>query len=209
MRVPAKYFCSGVAALGLTIASLAGETARASTEQGASFSPWSDGWSLGVHVGRAIRQSVRSGEAFLPYEWDFRDYYLASAGVRKDVARLSRHSRLLTEANLAWISGDEEYAEASLTPALTWETFPWDRAVDTTAAIGVGLSYSSRATDIDATGRRWMASMIFELDFQPAPWSAWSVYARLHHRSNAWGVFGGGSGSRGSNFPAIGVRYAF
>lgn len=168
-----------------------------------------NGWSFGVHAGRSIDNSVHTGEAFLPWSWEFEDYYLTSAGLRKEVARLWRHSRLLAEADLAWVGGDEEYAEAALTPMITWDTFPWDHTVDTTLAVGAGLSYSSKTTDIDTIDQRWMASMIFELEMQPASWASWSVYTRIHHRSNAFGLFGDESSQTGSNFPSLGLRYHF
>nr|WP_298249139.1 hypothetical protein [uncultured Halomonas sp.] len=171
--------------------------------------PWDEGWSFGVHAGRSIDNSVHTGEAFLPWDWDFEDYYLTSAGLRKEVARLWRHSRVLAEMDLAWVGGDEEYAEAALTPMITWDTFPWDRTVDTTLAVGAGLSYSSKTTEIDTIDQRWMASMIFELEMQPAGWASWSVYTRIHHRSNAFGLFGDESSQTGSNFPSLGVRYYF
>lgn len=168
-----------------------------------------EGWALGVHTGRAVEQSMRTGEVFLPYEWDFKDYYVTSVGLRKEIVQLWQHSRLFTEVNLSWISGDEEYAEMFLTPTITWDTFPWDHAVDTTFAIGVGLSYTTRSTRIDDAGQRWMASIIVELDMQPASWESWSVFTRIHHRSNAYGLFSEEKDDRGSNFPSLGVRYHF
>lgn len=168
-----------------------------------------NGWAVGVHSGRAIKESLRTGEAFLPTEWEFKDYYVTSIGLRKEVWQLWRHSRIFTEMNLSWISGDEEYAEAFVTPTITWDTFPWDHVVDTTAALGVGLSYTSKTTELDEIDQRWMASMIVELEMQPASWDSWSMYTRIHHRSNAGGVFGDETDAKGSNFPSLGLRYHF
>ncbi|WP_311944934.1 acyloxyacyl hydrolase [Halomonas piscis] len=168
-----------------------------------------DGWSLGVHTGRSVEESVHSGEAFLPFKWNFEDYYLTSVGLRKEMVRLWQHSRIFTELNLSWVSGDQDYGEVFLTPTITWDTFPWDSSVDTTASLGVGVSYTTQAVEIENIDQRWLASMIFELDMQPASWESWSVFTRLHHRSNAGGLFGDESSVRGSNFPSIGARYHF
>lgn len=171
---------------------------------------WVDkGWALGVHSGRAVKQSLRNGDALLPYKWDFMDYYVTGIGLRKEMLQLWQHSRVFTEVNLSWISGDEDYAEMFLTPTISWDTFPWDDVVDTTFAIGVGLSYTTTSTRIDDAGQRWLASVIVELDMQPASWDSWSVFTRIHHRSNAYGLFGEETDDRGSNFPSLGVRYQF
>ncbi|MGM0535333.1 MAG: hypothetical protein ACQER5_04580 [Pseudomonadota bacterium] len=165
------------------------------------------GWALGLHGGRAIDQSVQDGTAFDPFGWDFQDYSLTSLGLRKDLMPLGRHLRLFSELHVAWVSGDEEYGEVAFTPTLSWESFPWDHALDTRALVGAGLSYTTKSTQIDDVDGRLLASMIFELEVQPAPWESWSIYTRLHHRSNAFGLFGDDSDSRGSNFPSLGVRY--
>lgn len=209
MHSAERYLKQAGCVAGVTVSTLASGPAFSWHEPNSSTRWMNEGWSLGVHTGRAIEESVHSGEAFLPFEWNFEDYYLTSVGVRKEMTRLWQHSRIFTEVNLSWIGGDQEYAEVSLTPTITWDTFPWDRSVDTTASLGAGLSYTSRSTDIDEIDQRWLASMIFELDLQPAGWESWSVYTRLHHRSNAFGLFGEESSQKGSNFPSIGARYHF
>lgn len=195
--------------MGVTLSMLAAGPAWSWHDSASHYRSPDRGWALGVHTGRSVEESVHTGEVFVPFEWEFEDYYLTSVGLRKTMGRLWQHSRLFTEMNLAWVSGDEEYAEAALTPGITWDTFPWDSALDTTLAFGVGLSYSSKTTEIDTIDQRWMASMIFELEMQPAAWKSWSVYSRIHHRSNAFGLFGDESSQKGSNFPSIGVRYHF
>lgn len=166
-------------------------------------------WSIGAHFGRAVKQSINTGEVFMPSTWESEGYSLASLGVRKLTARPWAHSRIFTELNVSRISGKETYGEIFLTPTITWDSFPWDHRWDTTLGLGAGLSYTTTAAEVDDTGQRWMASMIVELEVQPAVWLDWSAFTRLHHRSSAFGTFSDESGFQGSNFPSLGVRYHF
>lgn len=172
-----------------------------------SVTPWGQGWALGGHAGQAVHETVKSGEAFNPFVWDFRDYYIVSTGLQKELVDFWGYSKLYAEANVSYIFGDEHYFETFLTPSISWEPFPWDDVLDTTAYLGVGVSYTSETSRLDDSGENWMASMIFELEVQPDSWGPWSLYGRLHHRSTAYGTFGDDGG--GSNIPSLGVRYHF
>ncbi len=107
--------------------------------------------------------------------------------------------------NFTRIFGDEDYSEVFFTPTISWNYFPWDNVVDTTAAIGVGLSYTSIESNLDNSGKNLLASMIFELEFKLPEYEKVSMFTRIHHRSTA-GIFAEGGGS---NFYAIGLRYNF
>lgn len=172
-----------------------------------SVTPWEQGWALGGHAGQAVHETVKSGEAFNPFVWDFMDYYIVSTGLQKELVDFWGYSKLYTEANVSYIFGDEHYFETFLTPSISWEPFPWDDVLDTTAYLGVGISYTSETSRLDHSGEHWMASMIFELEVQPDSWGPWSLYGRIHHRSTAYGTFGDDGG--GSNIPSLGVRYHF
>ena len=99
---------------------------------------------------------------------------------------------------------DEDYAEFFVTPTVSWDYFPWDDYVDTSASVGVGLSYTTTESSLDGSDEKLMASMIFELEFTVPEEERWSFYTRLHHRSSAYGTFSDGGGS---NFPSIGLRF--
>ncbi|MCW4151731.1 hypothetical protein OM427_19630 [Halomonas sp. 18H] len=173
---------------------------------GVSVTPWGEGWALGGHAGKAIHETVKSGEAFNPFAWEFKDYKIVSTGLQKELVDFGGYSKIYTEANVSYVWGKEEYYEAFMTPSISWERFMWDDTIDTTASVGVGMSYTSEASKLDDSGKRWMVSMIFELEGQPAAWGPWSIYGRLHHRSTA-GIINDGDG--GSNIPSLGVRYHF
>jgi len=167
--------------------------------------PWSQGWSVGLHLGRAIDKSVRTLGAFNPLAVGFVDYNLISLGVRKKLADYGPYFSLYSELNISRIFGDEEYNEVFFTPTVSWNFFPWDNVVDTTASIGVGLSYTSIESNLDNAGKNLLASMIFELEFKLPEYEKVALFTRIHHRSTA-GIF---AKEGGSNFYAIGLRYNF
>ncbi|MDN3526604.1 hypothetical protein QWY79_15135 [Halomonas sabkhae] len=208
----AKLFAGLAGSLMLAAGVLASTTVVA--DQGARYGdPYTlslidtdEGWAWGGHAGQAIYETVKSGEAFDPFAWQFKDYKIVSTGLQKELVDLWGYSKIYAEANVSYIWGNEEYYEAFLTPSISWEHFMWDDTIDTTAYVGVGMSYTSEASKLDDSGKRWMVSMIFELEGQPAAWGPWSIYGRLHHRSTA-GIINDGDG--GSNIPSLGVRYHF
>ncbi len=167
--------------------------------------PWSQGWSVGVHVGRVIDKSVRTLGAFNPFTVGFDNYGLISLGVRKKLADYGPYFSLYSELNISRIFGDEDYSEVFFTPTVSWNYFPWDNIVDTSASIGVGLSYTSIESNLDNSGTNLLASMIFELEFELPKYEKVSLFTRIHHRSTA-GIF---ADSGGSNFYAVGLRYNF
>lgn len=169
------------------------------------FVPWSQGWSVGMHWGQAIKNSVRTLGAINPAAIGYDDYNLISLGLRKRIAYYDHYFSIYSELNATRIYGDEHYSEVFLTPAISWDYFPWDDVLDTSASVGVGISYTSRKSALDNSGKKLMASMIFELEFKLPGHDRLSLFTRIHHRSTA-GIF---ASSGGSNFHAIGLRYSF
>ena len=193
---------SGLLSLAATYAALAEENY---VNVQVKATPWSQGWSVGLHLGRAIDKSVRTLGAFNPLAVGYTDYGLVSLGVRKRLADYGPYFSLYSELNISRIFGDEEYSEVFFTPTVSWNLFPWDNVVDTSASIGVGLSYTSIESNLDNSGKNLMASMIFELEFKLPEYEKLSLFTRIHHRSTA-GIFANGGGS---NFYAVGLRYNF
>lgn len=95
--------------------------------------------------------------------------------------------------------------------ALRWPSFPWDRWVDTSVAVGEGLSYATRRPPLEEElhehQARLLNYLLFEFTFALPDVPEWSLAARIHHRSGAWGTFDGVKG--GSNFWGMGLRHIF
>lgn len=92
-----------------------------------------------------------------------------------------------------------------------WLPFPWDGVVDTSLAVGEGVSFASRVPALEDERHHHSAKvldyLLFELAAALPSSPQWSVIARIHHRSGAWGTFNGVH--EGSNFWALGLRRDF
>lgn len=194
---------AGILGIFATNCATADETIK---NDGINIVPWSEGWSVGAHWGRAVDNTVESFEAFQPTKWESLDYSVISFGGRKKILNVDKYFSIYTEINASYIYGDEDYGEIFITPTISWDLFPWDDYLDTSASVGVGISYTSTESELDDSNEKFMASMIFEVEVTLPEDKGWSVYTRLHHRSSAYGTFSDGGGS---NFPSIGLRYHF
>jgi len=190
-------------ALALSAADTTTAAETSFADQKFKATPWSQDWSVGVHWGQTIENNVRSLDAFNPFKIGYLDYSLVSLGLRKKIANYGPYFSLYSELNVSHIYGDEDYNEVFFTPTISWDYFPWDKVLNTSASIGVGLSYTSIESNLDNSGKKLMASMIFELEFKLPEYEKVALFTRIHHRSTA-GIFAAGGGS---NFHAIGLRY--
>ena len=90
--------------------------------------------------------------------------------------------------------------------------FLLDPTIDIELAVGEGLSYATRTPVIEEeqhpdASSRFLNYLVFEIAFTHVQYREWSLVARIHHRSGAFGLFNGTRG--GSNFLALGLRYHF
>lgn len=92
-----------------------------------------------------------------------------------------------------------------------WHPFPWDRYLDTSFAIGEGLSYATDVPEVElARGKdtaRLLNYLLFELTFALPKYPNVQLVTLMHHRSGAYGLFSGVVG--GSNFFGSGIKYMF
>jgi hypothetical protein len=93
-----------------------------------------------------------------------------------------------------------------------WNRFVWDKYVETSFAVGLGLSYATEVPqfEVDEHGAsdNLMAYILVELAFSPPKHQEWAGVVRIHHRSSAYGTFQediqGASNSLG-----VGIKYRF
>lgn len=106
--------------------------------------------------------------------------------------------------------GMQNHFEFIAAALMRFNSFPWDDYIDTSFAIGDGLSYATSYPEIeikyDNARQRLLNYLVFEIEFKK-PESPWSFVSRIHHRSGVYGLFGDVEG--GSNFLTIGVRKKF
>jgi hypothetical protein len=148
----------------------------------------------------------------LRLQTEFRNTHLGAVGVSRIMHRFNRHLHLEVEVNVARHRGMQAHFELNAAAGLRWNTFPWDRIVDTSLAYGLGPSYAFDRPPIeerpDRPASRGLVFMTGELALAPPGHrsASWEGFVRIHHRS---GMFGVVSESAGSNFVTAGLRHRF
>ena len=118
------------------------------------------------------------------------------------------------EGQLGKHFGIQDHFETNGVFLLRWHPFPWDRFLDTSFAVGDGLSYAWGRPEAEVieshSSTRLLNYLVFEFNFDPhwsCPNPPFSFVFRIHHRSGVFGLFNGTHG--GSNFLCGGIRFAF
>ncbi len=142
---------------------------------------------------------------------DYEDCCLLTLAVSKRFASFKRYIDWEVEGQVVKHFGDQHHMEFNALIAARWVLFPWDKYIDTTFAVGEGLSYATETPKLEAScydeTSRLLDYMMFELALCLPSVPQWSVVTRVHHRSGAWGLFNGVHGA--SNALCFGARYTF
>jgi hypothetical protein len=104
-----------------------------------------------------------------------------------------------------------DYDEFAFMLGMEYSDFPWSESWPTTLEVSTGPSYATRLPKIeDQTSgdpQRWLNAVGLELSVAPSPDSHWSIVGRYHHRSSAFGLYGGNQDE--STAFAAGIKYRF
>jgi hypothetical protein len=141
---------------------------------------------------------------------EFKDSYTAGLAVSYQFVDWGPHIRWELEGQMLKHFGEQEHVEFASTINARWITFPWNRYLETSVAIGGGLSVTSEVPVLEKRdpNNSDAATLLHYLLIEAAiglPNSNWSLVGRVHHRSGIFGLFS----HSGSNVLAIGVRYRF
>ena len=141
---------------------------------------------------------------------DFKDSYTAGIAVSYQFVDWGPHIRWELEGQMQKHFGEQEHVEFASTINARWITFPWNRYLETSVAIGGGLSVTSEVPVLEKSdpNNSNAATLLHYLLIEAAiglPNSNWSLVGRVHHRSGIFGLFS----HSGSNVLQVGVRYRF
>lgn len=137
---------------------------------------------------------------------DIRRAYLAGIGYGHLLARPLDALSLEVEGFIGRHFGTQHHTELVTSTIARWSSPSWP----ITLAIGEGLSLTSRVPELEdelhpRTGSRKLLNYLaLEATLSPSSMPAWSVVARIHHRSGVFGLFGGVHGA--SNMLTLGLR---
>lgn len=173
---------------------------------GSAFAQESD-WNLSIFAGQLTANHFE--EVLKPGELEFVDSQLLGLAVGYDWPLRHERWSLGFEFQVVRHFGLQQHWEANLPLILRYHPKnPWPRALDS-LAFGIGGSYATRIPVVevnnDGASRHsliyWMAEMEFATR-RPGD----SVYFRIHHRSDAFGLL---EPEAGSNALVFGYRRSF
>ncbi len=165
------------------------------------------GWFVGLYGGRAVYDTLKKVLA----DRDYADSYAVAVLAGRELTEYKHYLRLEAEGQFVKHFGLQTHSEFNGLIVLRWLPFPWDSYIDTSFAVGEGLSYatSEPAIEVEKHDRsaRMLNYLMFELAGSLPQTPQWTGFLRVHHRSGVFGLFDGVSG--GSNLVGGGVRYRF
>lgn len=165
-------------------------------------------WAVTVY-GAVQTHSDLAGTFYNP-DFDSGYRFLAVA-ISRRVWSLTRHIDWEVEGQAVKHVGDQNHWEFNALLLARWLTFPWDSYLDTSFAVGNGLSYATRTPLIEEIQHdkthQFLDYMLVELAFSLPEQPRWSLVLRLHHRSGVYGLFNGVHGA--SNALGAGLKYHF
>lgn len=95
--------------------------------------------------------------------------------------------------------------------AFRWANLPWNNYVNTSFAIGEGISYASSVPAIEKNysdnTKRLLNYLMLEATVAHPAYPRLQAVVRLHHRSGAYGLYH--ASNSGSNDIGLGIRYLF
>jgi hypothetical protein len=146
------------------------------------------------------------------YAPDFQTSYgFAALAVSRKFYSLSRHIDLELEGQAIKHIAGQYHEEFNALFVARWLTFPWNRSLPTTFAVGNGLSYATQTAkwekELHGRASQFLNCMIYELAFAFPHAPRWSVVWRVHHRSGIFGLFSDIEGA--SNAMGLGLKYRF
>ena len=143
-------------------------------------------------------------------DYDGRYHFVAAALSRK-LGNYDNKIDFELEGQLVRHTGLQRYSEYNAVFIARWHPFPWDNIVDTSFAIGNGLSYATEMPEIELLhhpkSSKFLNYLLLELTFTVPSQSDWHIVTRIHHRSGMFGTFSDVYGA--SNAWGLGVRYTF
>ncbi|MEO0936741.1 MAG: hypothetical protein AAFY38_01155 [Pseudomonadota bacterium] len=143
-------------------------------------------------------------EALWPPEVDFADSYMLAAAIGWDRQLGNGPFRLGVEAQLTAHAGTQDHFELSVPVTLRY-MLPESRFFHSIGG-GIGLSYATDVPEVEiarsGASQQFLLHWMAEIEFaRPDPDS--TLFLRLHHRSDAYGLF---SVDAGSNAYLFGFR---
>lgn len=170
---------------------------------------WRQDWNVTGFVGKV---STDKTSDIAVGNFGFEDAGTAGIAIGKRLLDLSDNLSVEGEGQLVRHFGDQRHWEANGVLMLRWRGTPWDDWLATSFAVGSGLSLPSETPALERARRpgdstRLLHYLVGEIALALPGRPDWEMLLRYHHRSGAFGTFGGVS--EASTVFALGLRRNF
>jgi len=148
----------------------------------------------------------------LSFQATFPDHtYIAVAALSRELWRYEHWVSLEAEGQVGKHFGRMHHWEFNGLISLRWLPFPWDKYLETSFAVGNGLSYATEVPKVekedDDNAQKFLNYLLLELTLGLPKYPRWDFVIRIHHRSGVFGLYDGVRG--GANFLCGGIKYRF
>jgi hypothetical protein len=166
-------------------------------------------WALTLYGGPHAQETI--GDVFSFQATFPDDTYIVAVGLSRELWRYKNWFALEVEGQVGKHFGEMDHWEFNGLLDIRWLPFPWDKYVETSLALGEGLSCATEIPEVELAdyeeGQRLLNYLLFELTLGLPKYRRWDVVIPVHHRSGIFGLFGGVHG--GANFVTGGIKYKF
>ena len=164
-------------------------------------------WFLTIYGGAHAQDTI---EDVFTFNAKFEDNdYIAVAALAREFWRYQDYISFEAEGQIGKHFNNDTFWEFNGLIIGRWHVFPWNKYVDTSLAVGDGLSgyteISKVEKDDDDDAQKTLNYLLFELALGLPQYPRWDLVVRIHHRSSVFGLYGAG----GSNYVTGGIKFSF
>ena len=164
-------------------------------------------WFLTVYGGAHAQDTI---EDVFTFNAKFEDNdYIAVAALAREFWHYQDYISFEAEGQIGKHFNNDTFWEFNGLIIGRWHAFPWNKYVDTSLAVGDGLScyteISKVEKDDDDDAQKTLNYLLFELALGLPQYPRWDLVVRIHHRSSVFGLYGAG----GSNYVTGGIKFSF
>ena len=164
-------------------------------------------WFLTVYGGAHVQDDI--GDIFT-FNAKFEDNdYIAVAALAREFWHFKKYISFEVEGQIGKHFNNDTFWEFNGLIVGRWHAFPWNKYVDTSIAVGDGLSYYTEVSKVekedDDDAQKTLNYLMFELALGLPQYPRWDLVVRIHHRSSIFGLYGAG----GSNYLTGGLKFSF
>jgi len=164
-------------------------------------------WFLTVYGGAHAQDDI--GDVFT-FNAKFEDNdYIAVLALAREFWHYKKYISFEVEGQIGKHFNNDTFWEFNGLIIGRWHAFPWDKYVDTSIAVGDGLSYYTEVSKVekedDEDAQKTLNYLMFELALGLPQYPRWDLVVRIHHRSSIFGLYGAG----GSNYVCGGIKFGF